>query len=290
MALLHDGSLMAGDAYDLEGLRTLAAMCGVKLGASSDHQQIQQELFPLWGKEKPFIDNVQGIADALGLEGSIPSGQAIDALLSTGTLDEIRMRNIHAQEVPTGAVTIILTGAVANWMERRVLEAKRYIDNGLVVAGVYLIAGDRICSKDTEVSNPYVGQFHANENRYPTEAELLPIIVADILGYERQVDHNHLDQAEQIRMLIQEKKELAQGIIYGPFNANATYAALQMRRVIREVFPGFDADGSQFYFSQDGFAIAMTEEQATDTRNHQRPLTVFPALVRLVNELHLLKQ
>lgn len=287
--MLADKSLLAHDAYDLPGVRTLAGMCGIKLGGQSSQQEIQKKLFPLWGTERAFIENVPALAESLSPAGSIPGPQVQNALLATGTLDAIPMRTVRKVSRPDGPVVFVFTGGVANWMQRRVEEGMRQIEAGVTPAAVYLLAGDRACDKDSELSNPYVRAFKAGRGRLPTEAELLPFMVKEITGYEREVKYNALTQLEQFGAMAAELKELAHAGIYVPVNANATYIALQARRAIRDAWPSFDADGNQFWLSQDGFPLAGTEEQAADTTNYQRPLTVFSGLVRLINELHLLR-
>lgn len=285
LSVLQNDSLRAQAAFDLGGVRTLAQMCGVSLSDEATTESVQ-ELFAIWGSEKEFIENSPTIAEALKLDGStIPSEQALNALLATGTLDAIPMRSVRGAGKPNGPAVIIFTGGVANWMERRVREAERHIDFNFEPAAVFLVAGNRVCQKDTEVTNHFVVKYHEVHGRYPTEAELLPIIVRNITGWEREVEFNDLNQADQIRQLITNKPELAHGNIYVPTNANATFVALQIRRVIREQYGSFDEDGQQFWFSQDGFALATSPEQAADTAHYQRPLTVFSGLVRLLNEL-----
>jgi hypothetical protein len=289
--MLQSGNLMELDPYGLEGVRDLADMCGIPLSDEASSAEVQEKLFPVWGTERAFTENAPKVAAALKLDGqAVPSQEALSALRATRTLDRIPTRNYRDGFGPTGSVILVSRGAVANWMERGVREGQRGVDFGLQPAAVFLIASNRLCDKpDSEVENPFVRVFHEQNGRYPSEAELLPIIVRHVTGYERRVEVNAPSQADQVKQLIELHPEIANGRVYIPTNANATYVPLQIRRVIREQYGSFDGDSSQFWFSQDWFPLATTPEEAANPYQYQRPLTVFSGLVRLINELCLLQ-
>jgi hypothetical protein len=289
--VLADSNLMEVEPYDVEGVRDLALMCGISLSEEASSAEVQEKLFPVWGAEKAFIENAPKVAAALKLDGEvIPSEEALTALRATETLYRWPLRNIRGVEAPAGSVIIIDRGAVANWMERGVLEGEHDREQfGLQIAARFLIASDRVCDKDSEADNQYDKSFKSKQGRCPREDELLPVIVKAVTGYEREVDVVAPNRAVQTKQLVELHPEIANGRVLISTNANATYVPLQIRRVIRELFGSFDENGDQFWFSQDAFPLATTPEQAADPYHYQRPLTVFSGLVRLINELCLLQ-
>ncbi|HVS79186.1 MAG TPA: hypothetical protein VHD84_02775 [Candidatus Saccharimonadales bacterium] len=288
---LSDANLMEIEPYDIDGVRPLAKMCGIELSREASSAEVQQKLFPVWGTETAFIENAPTVAAALKLEaGVIPDAEALYALKATGILDRIPLRNYKDTTPPAGSVIFVYRGAVANWMERGAREGDHSVTaHRLQPAATLLIASERFCQKDSELNNFYVKQFRSRHGRYPTEADLLPVIVKHFTGQEREVEVVEPNQAEQIRQLIKLHPEIASGRVYIPTNAVATYVPLQIRRVIREQFGSFDEKGDQFWFSQDGFRLATRPTDAENTAVYQRPLTAFSGLVRLVNELCLLQ-
>lgn len=283
-------SLKDIEPYDIPGVRRLAQMCGIALSREASYGEVQERLFPIWGTERAFVENAPMVARALRLDGhTVPSREVLHALQETGTLDRIPLRNYRGKQGPTGSVAVIHRGAVANWMERSVREGKSVIElHGLQVATTRLVASERLCDTGSEVDNFFVKLFHDGHNRYPTEDELLPQIVFHVTGLD-SLKVVAPSQTEQVQSLIALSPALAHGGIYVPTNANATYVPLQIRRVIREQFGGFDEYGDQFWFSQDSLPLATTPEEAANPATYQRPLTVFSGLVRLINELCLLQ-
>lgn len=281
---LQYGNIKDLNPYLIGGVRMLAKLCGVTLGDHPSATEIHNGLFPAWGNER-------AVAAALRLDGVIPSQQVMRELKLNGMLNAIPVRNYIEPKMPAGSASVIIRGASANRMVRIAQEAGRQIEYGLQPAGIYLVAdGTRACDQDDEVNNPFVQTYHEQHGHYPTETELLPIIVKATMGVKRGiVDLDATSTTEQIKHLVVDRPALVQGSVYVPTVANATSESLEIRRTIRESWPSFDQDGSQFFFSQDGISLASTPEQAADAANYERPLAVFCELVRLVHELYLLQ-
>lgn len=153
-------------------------------------------------------------------------------------------------------------------------------------------AADRPCAQPTELGNRYV---RAHMDRHgdcpPTEQELLRRIVKELTGHRVRVHFSASNREDQVRSHLQARPSLAQADIYVPGNAPAMPGdALQIRRVIRELYPDFDKAGDQFWFSQHRVELARTPRQANNVARYQRPLTFFSALARFVRELYLLNR
>jgi hypothetical protein len=285
--LLGTESWFSNDPYDLVSARPLAERCGVELSTHASSEEVQEKLWPIWGSEAGFETAIPGVARSLKLDGSaMPDPEVLNELAATGLLDEFGFRTVMREGAPGRPMVYLLLGTTANWTPRRVnlfLKVQDWVPFG----GLFLLANSgRQCTLKTEVDNPDVLALLQELGRVPTEDELLVTTTNKLTG--RQFERVHIDasnQAAQIRQLITELPVLAHGNLCVIANANATYIALQVRRTIREMYPDFDRACDQLYTIQDGFPLARTPEEAADAAHFQRPLTVFPGLVRMLTEL-----
>jgi hypothetical protein len=245
-------------------------------------------LFESWGKQPVFEKNAPAIVAGLKLDGSVvPPADVLALLQGTGILDPIPFRSVSGARVPSGEYDVIIASGTVAWSARRVTELKCWVDVGLKLGRLFLLAGNRQCNSSTEVDNPYVKEYQAKHGVTPTEEQILPWIAMDILGISHE-DFTLISDStlnNNIMALAQMYPDLERGMVYVPGNANAMIP-LQVRRGLRTAFSGFDQNGEQLCFSQDGFPLATTPEQAADTVHYQRPLTVFAGLVRSLNEFH----
>lgn len=289
--MLASDSWFDSDPYDLVGARTLAARCGIELSSHASTAEVQEKVWPIWGSEAGFESAIPGLARALKLDGSsVPDAETLDGLQATGLLDAFGLRTVKGPHVPDRPMVYLLLGTTANWTPRRInlfLE----VEDSVPFGGLFLLANSqRQCTLKTEVDNPDVLRFQKKYGRVPNEAELLPALVSKMAGFHFGFVHvDAPNQASQIRQLITSLPVLAHGNLCIIANANATYIGLQVRRTIREVYPDFDRGCDQLYTMQDSFRLARTPEQAADPAHFQRPLTVFPGLVRMLAELCVLQ-
>ena len=271
----------------------LAAMCGMPLTRPTDDEV--KQLFDLWGNQREFEKNMPQIAAALKLDGrEVPDEQVLNLLEATETLNRIAFRRVKGTDTPTnvGPVIVLFNGATVPWMERRLAELDRQAESGLQV--VYLIAlvdSNRVCQLETEVINPRVMAYHQKHGHYPTEEDMMESVLQNSLsGLPYNIISSTGGLEGNVAAFATQYFEMEAVDIYVPTNANATYVPLAVRRVLRQSWPRFDVRRDQFWFSQDGFPLARTPEQAADPANYQRPMTVFSGLVRLVSELHKLNR
>lgn len=284
------------NAYNLiPGLRKLAEASGLKLGQTPNAAEIQR-LYQLWGSETAFIEGAPAVAAALKLDGStVPDEEILDLLQNTETLYELPIRSVRGKLMggfKNRRFTVIVSAGTANWTKRRVRLLRDYWQGeNFGIDRVFALASDRPCTLGTEVNNQVVKLLGGSLGlgRVPTETDvLLTYLAAAELDFELFTGKLLEDQ---FAALLAAYPDIAQGDVLMLTNANATYVALAGRRFIKEEAPTFDRNPRkpQFFFTQDEFELARTSEQAADTDNYQRPLTVFSGLVRLVNELFQLK-
>ncbi len=285
-------SWLRRNPYDLiPGLRDLAKASGIKLGPSPNDTEIQM-LFDVWGSERAFVENVPVVAAALKLDGmAVPDQAVLDLLMITETLYELAIRSArgkHKGSFSHKRFTVVVPTGTANWTKRRVHHLLAYyLGENFGIDCVFALASERLCTLDTEVNNQLVKALSGNLGRPPTEAELLSTYLA-------AADFNHElivggSVEEQVAKLVAVHPDITKSEVLVVTNANATYVPLAVRRFIKQVDPAFDRTRTQFWFTQDDFELARTPEEAADTDNYQRPLTVFSGLVRLVNELYQLR-
>ena len=280
------------NVYNLiPGLRKLAEATGLKLSRTPNANEIQQ-LFKIWGSEKAFIENAPAVAEALQLDGfTVPDRKILDLLWGTETLEEFPIRSVRGKlkgGLGKRTFIVVITAGTANWTKRRVQGLDLYYNGeNFGIARVYALASERSCTLDTEVDNILVKRLGGVFGRPPTEAELLGTYLdAADLAHEMIVGGS---LEEQVTKLVEAQPSITEMPLLVPTNANATYVPLAIRRFLKQADPRFDYGRDQFWFFQDEFPLAMTPEEAGDTDNYQRPLTVLSGLVRLVNELYQLK-
>lgn len=285
--MLQDGNLLAGDPFDLGGVRTLAALANFQIEYPPSKQNVQA-FADMLGRKPVYGEDIPRLQEVFDAPDGIPGGQVMDAIRASGLLDQIHPRNVFKPYVPNGSVVVIVTGGTLGWMMRRVEELRNRTHDWVTGMVFGLASGTRQCDTMTETGYPLAREYHQITGEYPREGTALQKLLEDAGFAPRMVEAPNLEQ--QVRLLLDRSPMTANATIYAPTNANATWVPLRIRRVIRESYGSFDEDGTQFVFSQDGVALAGSPEQARDTANYQRPLTVLPAIGRTVEELFLLQQ
>lgn len=285
--MLPDGSLSGLNPYEaIPAIRTIAEELGITLGHEPTPQEVQGTLFPMMGKGKSYVDNAEGldIGDEI-----YANSRLMDALASL--IKPIPLRSVHSElGVHDEKFVMLLTGATANWMERRVLESRRWAQP----AAAYIAAANQPVIDNADSPNSYVKKYKKAYGKAatPQEYQLLSRIWRsvtrsepdDVAAVSRNLDDN-------LVALLAKHPHIADATVYVPTNAGAVNIALQVRRKLREICPGFDSDPNKpkFYFSSDGFVLAKTPEQAAKPAQYQRPLTLLSYVPRIVNELMLLE-
>lgn len=298
--MLHTGSWVGLHAYDdTPNLRAIAAYLGIPLSENPTEEEIQEQLFGKLGKGKVYGDNAERLADTLGtsLEGNLDD-EFLDLLEGSGLLNELPVRSVHGQDDPAGPVHVIIAGGTVNWMRRRVRLLSNLRDCGVVrVAEVIPIAGPRLCDTATEKDLPFVRGLMEGEDDYPTESQVLYAMLqqcgfAQSMRWDRDNDPNFSPDLDvNVTAFAQSYARLRRLDILLITNAAALNQALQVRRLVRGVYPDFDRpDDPQFFFAQDGFRLARTPDQAKNTVRYQRPRTFLSCFPRLTHELYLLSQ
>ena len=279
----------AVNPFDLEGVRELARLSGIKLRARSNELQIQQ-LFKLWGKETTFADNIANLPNALTADSKIPSEEIRTLLLAPGTLDAQPLRTVYGPVAPGGQslpVFTVVTGGVINWMDLRCqqLDLRATFGEVQVNGVVGLASATRLCNTQTETDHPLVVDAAPKEI---TEADGLHALLRRLglaSGFVMGPGQGNLES--QVRQFF---AGFTPQNVYVPANANALHIVLLVLRVLRELWgPQFGGMDSRFqlYFSCQERPLATTMAQHDDPMGYQRPLTVPSGTVRLIHEMHL---
>jgi hypothetical protein len=284
--MLQDGSLLASGPYDLPGVRTLAALGNFKLENPPTRENVKA-FADMLGRKPVYGEDIPRLQEIYDAPDGIPGEQVMSSLHASGTLDEFGPRNIIGPTEPSGSVIVCVSGATINWMPRRVNELLRR-SQGWQIAKVYGLASDtRRCDSPTEKILPWAIEHFEQYGKYPFEHKILQRLLEEAGFAPTIVTAPTLE--DQVPEMLRLSPEIANGVIYLPTNANATWVPLRFRRAVRKMYGSFDQRGEQFIFSQDGVSLAHTADQAKDTANHQRPLTVLPNIGRTVEELFLLQ-
>lgn len=286
-------SLLGVGIYDaFPNVRELLELTGLTLPEQPTHEDMQH-VFAVWGKQAAFAANAPGVAAALSLDGTtLPSDEVLDLLVGTGLLDSVELRNIRGitQDGYGAAVDVILSGKVANWMQECIEELCLQVNDGTItVRRIHALGGGRVCNLDSEVNNPAVVAWQAQHGGLPTEIELQKFLLKQTGLADKVTPHDggELNLEMQVARLAA-SATLSDLPIYVPANGGAGHIPLKVRRVLRDSLPGFDEDGSGFWYSQSGKGLARTPAEAADPKNHQRPLTFFSELARYLWEIWLL--
>lgn len=285
--MLQDGNLMAGNPFDLGGVRTLAALADFQIEHPPTRQNVKA-FADMLGRKPVYGEDIPRLQEVFAAPDGIPSGQVMDAIQASGLLDQIQPRNVFKPYAPNGSVVVIVTGGTLGWMMRRVEELRNRTHDWVTGIVFGLASNTRQCDTATETTYPIAQEYHQKTGEYPREGATLQKLLEDAGFAPHMVEAPNLE--EQVRLLLNRAPMTANATIYVPTNANATWVPLRIRRVIRELYGSFDEDGTQFVFSQDDMALAGTPEQVQDTANYQRPLTVLPTIGRTVEEFFLLQQ
>lgn len=280
----------------------LAKCSGIVLEEAPTPEQIDM-LFGEWGTEKVFGKNVPKVMQTwrLGDDG-LPIREIQTTLeLAMNTHGGQGVRTVDAQSFIrcNPVVDVIITGGVANWMERRVNELRKQIEGrhgryGLRTRSVYMLVSNRVCDTATETGNRYVQAYHKMHKRYPTERELLQYLLWTRCRIRIKPANVFVAASleEQVRIFAKKMKRRSGWKYYVPTNLNAEFVPLLVRRVLCEVWgQEFDSRrGRRFWFSYSKFPIARTPEELADSANYQNPFTIPSGLARLIKELYLLHQ
>lgn len=184
--------------------------------------------------------------------------------------------------------SIVITGGVANWMDRSVRIVQGNEDRvgsifhsnfGTRLPRVYCVTGNRIMDTATEINNPRVVDYHERFGVYPTEAEysnreIVPKIrwleyYNRLRGDERAVTSYSFDTKdgdEIARLLFENEPRLLEGRIgFARVATAGIQLAVQMRKQARAIRPEFDSNPRkpQVFVLTDSFPVSRTSQDTS---------------------------
>lgn len=171
---------------------------------------------------------------------------------------------------PQQVNTLVFSGGVANWMERRLARAKQV--KARHVGQVLLPVGNRAMNPSEHAQ---VDDFVATYDRRPLEAEYMEQFIAPALktagfGVIRVIPVESGDSSQILDTLFRQFPELLepdhQTLVIG--NAPSTIqAAGQFRSAARKVDKSYDYRGSQLFVASDTFLIGVDGQPTWQAQN-----------------------
>ena len=191
------------------------------------------------------------------------------------------------EEPYDGPEEVFVTGAVANWQDR---VADLLTQKEVLPTSASIYAGNRVMANATEQANPRVQKFAANHGRNPKEHEYAEAFIQTQLAKHHAVRFRGLEENDGAKIAARyagDKYPLYADLRVKPVVTCARVAnagiqlGLQLRKAMREISPGFDADPSypQLVIRTDTFPIARTPEQVDDAAHYQSPYTALRQVV-----------
>lgn len=220
----------------------------------------------------------------------------VDLVERSGVQEPLN-RSLWTPEIP-GPVgeTVVMTGAVANWMDRGLRVVVDDIMNDAVSPSPRIItaAGTRVMDSPTEQGNVLVQNFVREHDRYPIEAEYARDYTTHSLqvatGIEAENFSADTSKGDELaRLLFIQYPELLNSKITFARVANAgVQLAVQMRKAAREFNQDFDNDQSnpQVFVLTDSFPLAKTNDQEADPKNFQKAGTALRQVALTAKMLH----
>lgn len=267
--------ILGDNVYELSGglIPEIAERLEVPLSDTPDSAELGR-LVGVIGKNKVLRDNVEITA--------IPQDEAADMVDRSGVQlplsRSLRTPNIQIpKDTDLKSLTAtIMTGAVANWMDR----TRALLESDPSQSKVYAVTGNRVMSSPTEVTNPQVAEFIKNNGVEPSESDyaleyVLPALTsrsAELVAYQTA------DGDEIADKFVQDHPELfADGsrVSFARVANAGIQLALQFRKAARKLNPDFDSNPAdpQVYIRTDTLPVARTAEELKNATKFQSPFT-----------------
>lgn len=245
------------------------------------------------GKEKELRNNPQLDIDI---------DKAADLVDQSGVLKPLNHRSLWTPEItapPRGATTV-MTGGMANWMDRsaEVASRPRSLSYTSEEYDIHIVAGIRMMDGITEITNKNVMEYLAATGRFPEERayaqqftipqinELNPKLNPKLSSYEE-------DDGDQLASLFTGENEdlfsADKEIIFARTASGGIQLAAQYRKAIRERNGMYDGneESPQVFVVTDGFPVARTQEELDNPGEFQSP---FGALRQTVLTAKLIRE
>jgi hypothetical protein len=275
---------LGDNVYELaDGLiPEIAEVFQVELGAEPNQDSLG-ELVGAVGKSAVLRENVGQVQEVLGTDNDAITIMA-DWIDRAGTQQALN-RSLWTPDVrtPNSLNAIVLTGGMANWMdrtahllERRARDPRGQFDLPVVLAPV----SARVMDSQTEQDSPNVQLFHEEEGRYPTEAEYMDEFVAPRLFLESYyveiMPYDTTKGSEIAARFVADNREYVyferSQIAFARVANAGVQLAVEYRRAIQNQYAAFDRNPvePQTFILTDELPVARNAEQAEKPREYQR--------------------
>ena len=272
--------ILGDNVYELAGglIPEIAETLDIEIG-SEPTSEVLGSLVGKLGTNKVLRENETPL--------EISQGQAVE-WVERSAVQEPLARSLWTPEIPIGHLGVmeatIVTGGVANWMDR----TARLVTDFSKTKSLVAATGSREMGSPADKKNPNIAAIMNERVGAPLEAEYQARIMP--AGTELH-SFSTTDGAKIAEQLVERRGDLFEPgsqIAFARVANAGIQLACQFRAAARTQYPDFDTDPErpQVYVLTDGFPIAETAEQIADSRSYQSPYTALRQVALTAKMLH----
>jgi hypothetical protein len=285
------GEFLPGDnPYELgqAAVPRLAALTGIELGAEPTDEEIQEQLFGNWGREKDYRANAAEYSARMDDPDQL-ADQIADALEDSGILLGFDPRFIDGSHpAPASERAGVIGGGAANLMSRRVGTAIDLHKRGYAFEnGVTLLGAARPMTLQTEGRVSFVEEWREdNDDQPPLETDYLREQATTRLERAGLGVHQVFSGDPKAKF-----KDLAEEAAHRGHLGDAEVLLVQSAPDGSTFNSMREAVGDdRLAFAAGGIEVARTPEQLADARYYANPFSAPSALARWVRVVHMINQ
>ncbi len=287
---LTDIAQSAEGVHELAGgvIPEIAEHLAIDLGSEPNSDALGR-LVGAIGKNKVLRDNEDVTA--------IDRDTAVGLVERSGVQKQLH-RSLWTPDMPADDLdAVVMTGAVANWMDRAALHIQDVVPPQ---TRVLMAMGNRVMDSGTEKANPHIVDYREKMSKdpdtpeYPTESEYAIRYVGQRLLPERHPVVDCYPFAGGPDIAAEFFRDGRNSYLFYSRVGFARVAnagiqlAVQMRTAAREIDPSFDSDheNPQVFVLTDTFDLARTEEEEAQPQSYQKAITALRQVALTAKMLH----
>lgn len=280
--------ILGDNVHELAGglIPEIADRLGVPLSHSPDAIELGK-LVGAIGKNKVLRNNVEITA--------IPQGEAADMVDRSGIQLPLNRSlwtpdiQVPGESDSSGLSATIMTGAVANWMDRTCALLKSDESQSMV----YAVTGNRVMNSATEVTNPQVAEYVKNNGTEPSESDYArEYVLSGLSGRPAELVAYPLTNGDEIaERFVQDHPELfidGSRVSFARVANAGIQLGVQFLKAARKINPDYDSNPKdpQVFVRTDSLPVARTAEELKTPTKFQSPSTALRQLALAALLLH----